>query len=69
MGALSRVEHLPSPPFLRCTTYVPHCLCTIYHPIQIRALALKEKGNQAFGAKRFEEAVEHFSAAIQLDGT
>jgi tetratricopeptide (TPR) repeat protein len=31
------------------------------------AAALKDKGNAAFGAGKFEEAVSHFSRCIELD--
>jgi tetratricopeptide (TPR) repeat protein len=30
-------------------------------------MAAKEAGNKAFGAKKYEEAVEHFTKAIEMD--
>ena len=32
-----------------------------------RAVEAKELGNRAFGAKNFEEALQHFNTCIQLD--
>jgi len=39
-------------------------------PDQVKeANALKDKGNAAFTAKSFDDAVKHFTAAVALDGT
>lgn len=34
---------------------------------QIEATVAKEEGNKAFAAKKYEEAVTHFSRAVELD--
>jgi len=34
---------------------------------KIEAMAAKEEGNKAFGAKQYEEAVKHFCRAVELD--
>ncbi len=54
-------------------TYSPHThsqpLPTHNQPAsrQIEAAAVKEEGNRAFAAKRYAEAVDHFTRAIELD--
>jgi hypothetical protein len=36
-------------------------------PLQVAATVEKEAGNAAFSAKRYEEAIKHFTKCIQLD--